>query len=188
MPEIKEFPKKRIAFLTSVGPFSQSIPGGLARLFAWAEANHVLPQGAALAVFPDDPGEVAAENLRTELGFPVGPEFQGSGEVLVKEVGPFEVATMVYHRPEEIERAYSQVFEWLHQQGYHDAGAPMETYLGMGADFAAEIAVPIVRAEPPPAARKSAPKRPAAKRSRSAKKAPAKKSPKKAAKKARAKK
>jgi DNA gyrase inhibitor GyrI len=164
MPEIKYFPKLRVAFLTSVGPFGLAIPAGLDKLFAWVAANHVQPAGAPLSLFPDDPSEVPAEKLRNEICIPVEPEVMGSGEVQIKEVGGFEAATTVYHSREEIDRAYGELYGWLHQQGYRDAGAPLETYLGTGEQFSAEIAIPIARAEAQRPAGKAAAKKSARKR------------------------
>jgi DNA gyrase inhibitor GyrI len=171
MPEIKQFPKLRIAFLTSVGMFGQAIPAGLQKLFAWVAANKVQPVGPSLALFPDDPGEVPADKLRSEIGIPVGPEVRGSGEVQIKEIGGFEAATTVYHAREEIDRAYGELYGWLHEQGYRDAGAPLETYLSTGEEFSAEIAIPIARIEAESAPEKASAKKPVRKR------APARKKP-----------
>jgi DNA gyrase inhibitor GyrI len=176
MPEIKQFPKLRIAFLTSVGPFGQAIPAGLQKLFAWVAANKVQPIGPSLALFPDDPGEVPAEKLRSEIGIPVGPEVEGSGEVQTKEIGGFEAATTVYHARQEIDRAYGELYGWLHQQGYRDAGTPLETYLSTGEEFSAEIVIPIVKVEAESAPMKAAPNRPVRKRASARKKTARKKS------------
>jgi DNA gyrase inhibitor GyrI len=176
MPEIKYFPKMRVAFLTSVGPFDQAIPGGLERLMAWVAANQVQPAGAPLSLFPDDPSEVPAEKLRSEICIPVGPQVMGSGEVQTKEVGGFEAARTVYHARQEIDRAYGELYEWLHQQGYRDAGAPLETYLGTGEEFSAEIVIPIAKVEAESAPKKATANRPARKRAPAPKKTARKKS------------
>lgn len=175
MPEIKQVPRMRIAFLTTVGPFGQAIPEGLQKLFAWVAANNVQPAGPSLALFPDDPDTVPAEKLRSEIGILVGPEVSGSGEVQIKEIGGFEAATNVYHAREDIERAYGELYGWLHQQGYRDAGAPLETYPSTGQDFTAEIAIPIVKADMERAPETAAEKKPARKRATARKKVAAKK-------------
>jgi DNA gyrase inhibitor GyrI len=175
MPEIRYFPKLRVAFLTMVGPFDQAIPGGLEKLFAWVRANQVQTMGAPLSLFPDDPAEVPAEELRSEICIPVGPEVQGSGEVQTKEVGGFDVATMVYHARQDIDRAYGELYGWLHQEGYSDAGAPMEMYLSTGEEFSAEIAIPVAKVQAPRASKKAAVKKPARKRAPASKKAARKK-------------
>lgn len=175
MPEIRYFPKLHVAFLTSVGPFGQAIPSGLEKLFAWVAANGVQPVGAPLALFPDDPGEVPAEKLRSEVCIPVGPDVHGSGDVETKEIGGFEAATMVYHAREDIDRAYGEVYGWLHQQGYRDAGAPLETYFSTGKNFTAEIAIPIAKLEAQAAPEKAPTQKPARKRVAARKKAAPKK-------------
>jgi DNA gyrase inhibitor GyrI len=175
MPEIKYLPKLRVAFLTSVGPFDQAVPRGLENLFAWVAANQVQPVGAPLSLFPDDPSEVPAEKLRSEVCIPVGPEVQASGEVQTKEIGGFEAATTVYHSRQDLDRAYGELYGWLHQQGYRDAGAPLETYLSTGEEFSAEISIPIAKVEPQSTVKKAAAKKTARKRTPARKKAAAKK-------------
>lgn len=179
MPEIKNFPRTRVAYLTSVGPFGQSIRAGMERLMAWVGTNQVQPMGAPLGMFPDDPSKVPPEMLRSEIGIPVGPDVMGSGEVQIKEVGGFEAATNVYHNPHEIESVYNELYAWLQQQGYRDAGDPLEVYIGQGDQFAAEVFVPIAKVEAPsapmPAAKKAVSKKAASKKAATKKRAATKK-------------
>ncbi len=159
MPEVKQFPKMRVAFVSEVGPFGEAVGRGFKRLFAWLGANNVQPQGASLGIFYDDPAKVAPENLHSEECVPVAPEVQGSGEVDVKEIGGFEVATIIYQGEQNMERAYNEVYDWLHAQGYRDTGAPIETYLSQfGEELRAEVAVPIGKIELLPAPKKAAAK------------------------------
>lgn len=168
MPEVKHFPKMRVAYVSEVGPYGKATRRGFERLFAWLGTNNVQPLGASLAIFYDDPAKVAPEKLRSEACVPVAPEVQSSGEVQTKEIGDVDVATIIYQGEQNITRAYNEVYDWLYAHGYRDAGAPMETYLSaLGEELRAEIAVPVVKAPPPPA------KKAAAKRV--AKKKPAKK-------------
>ncbi len=160
MPEIKHFPKMRVAYVSQVGPFREAVKRGFDQLFAWVAANNVQPLGASLGIFYDDPAKVPIDQVRSEMCVPVASEVQGSGEVQVKEIGDVDVAAIVYQGEQSIDRAYNEVYDWLRAQGYRDAGAPMETYLSMpGEELRAEIAVPIVRME-----LLSAPKKRAAKK------------------------
>jgi DNA gyrase inhibitor GyrI len=148
VPTIKQFPKMRIAFVSEMGPWGQAVKRGFERLFAWLHANNIQPVGPSLAIFYDDPAKVASENLRSEECVPVALDVQGSDEVRTKEIGDMQVATIIYQGEQNIERAYNEVYDWLHAQGYRDLGAPMETYLSqLGEELRAEIAVPIQKVE-----------------------------------------
>ena len=179
MPEIKHFPKMRVAYVENAGPYGEASQRGFAKLFEWLNANNVQPVGASIGVFYDDPAKVAPENLRSESCAPVAAGVVGSGEVKTKDIGDVEVATIIYQGEQNIGRAYNEVYDWMRVQGYRESGAPMETYLSKpGEELRAEIAVPIEKV--PPAPKKRAAKKPAKK--------PAKKVAKKAKKKKPAKK
>ncbi len=152
MPELKLFPKMHVASLTVIGPFEQAIPRGMDQIFAWCRANQVEPLGAPMAFYPDDPEIVPQQKLRTEICVPVAPTTQASGDVQVKEIGGYTVAVSGYRGAQEIEPAYGELYAWLHAQGYHDAGVPMETYLSQpAAELQAEIAIPVVKLTVPSA-------------------------------------
>ncbi len=156
MPEIKEFPKMHVACLTTTGPFKEAIPRGFDKLFAWLRENNVEPLGTSLAIFLDDPAAVPPEKLRTQVCVSVAPQVQESGEVETKEVGGAPVAALVYQGAQNIDSAYDALYGWLHAQGYHDAGAPMEVYLSqLGEELRAEINVPIVKRQAPRKAKSS---------------------------------
>lgn len=176
MPEIKHFPKMRVAYVSNVGPYGEAVKRGFDKLFAWLGANNLKPLGASIGIFYDDPGKVAPGSLRSESCVPVAPDVQGSGEVGTKEIGAVDVATIIYQGEQNIERAYNAVYDWLRARGYRDAGAPMETYLSnLGEELRAEIAVPIVKMELLPAPKKVAAKKPAKKPARKAARKPVKK-------------
>jgi len=178
MPEIKHFPKLRVAYVAEVGPMGEAVKRGFERLFAWVGANHVQPQGASIGIFYDDPAKVPVEKLRSELCVPVAPEVQGSGDIKVKEIGDVQVATIIYQGDQNIMPAYNEVYDWLHALGYRDSGAPMETYLSRpGEELRAQVAVPIVKMELLPAPKKRAVKKPAKKAAKKVAKKPAKKKP-----------
>ncbi len=150
MPEIKEFPKMRVACLTTTGPFNESIPRGFDKLFEWLSENNVNTLGTSLAIYLDDPAAVLPEKLRTQVCVSVAPQVRGSGEVETKEIGGMQVAALVYQGTQNMDPAYGELYGWLHAQGYHDAGAPMEVYLSkLGEELRAEINVPIVKMESP---------------------------------------
>lgn len=182
MPEIKRIPKMHVASTANTGPYGQAVQQGFGKIFAWLGANNLHPAGASIGIFYDDPGHVAPEKLRSETCVVVPAGIMGSGDIIIKEIGGFEAATTEYRGEANMMQAYDQVYAWLTAQGYHDAGAPMETYLSQpGEELRAEIAVPIVKAKPAPAAKKKP-----ARAKKAAKKKPAKRVAKKRATKKRA--
>ena len=175
MPEIKQFPKMRVAYVTMIGPYGESTERGFGKLFTWLSANRIEPLGASIGIFYDDPSKVAPENRRCDLCAPVALEVQGSGEVSVKEIGDMRVATLIYQGDQNIGPAYNEVYDWLRAQGYRDSGAPMETYLSKpGEELRAEITVPIEKLELLPAPKKPAVKKPVRKLAKRTPKKPAK--------------
>lgn len=194
MPEIKHFPKRRVAYVSVTGPWPDSIQQGFGRLFAWLGTNQIQPMGPSLGIFYDDPAKVASDKLRSDLCVPVADNVQSSGDVRIKNVGGFEAATIFYQGDANIMRAYNQVYDWLHAQGYRDSGAPIEVYLNQpGEEIRAEIVVPVVKFEQAPAVPqpvvvkrtvKKATKKSAKKPAKKAAKKPIKKAAKKPTKKA----
>ena len=148
MPEMKFFPETHVAYVSEVGPYDEAVHRGFKRLFDWFAENHIHPIGPSLAIFYDDPAKVAAKNRRCDLCAPVGPHVTGSGDIQTKEIGGWQVATIVYQGEKNVRRAYNEVYDWLHEQGYHEADAPIEKYLSaLGEELRAEIAVPIIKQE-----------------------------------------
>ena len=148
MPQIKHFPKTRVAYVSEMGAMGEAVKHGFDQLFAWVGAQNVQPRGPSIGIFYDDPAKVPAEKQRSELCVPVGDNVQPSGAVQIKDIGDVQVATIVYQGADNIMTAYNELYDWLHAQGYRDVGAPMETYLSMpGEELRAEVAVPIAKME-----------------------------------------
>jgi DNA gyrase inhibitor GyrI len=173
MPSIKRIPKMRVAYVSNIGPYGQAVQQGFGKLFAWLGSKNLHPAGASMGIFYDDPGKVASEKLRSETCVVVSPDVLGSGEVAIKEIGGFEAAINEYRGEANMMAAYDEVYAWLAAQGYHDEGAPIETYFSKpGEELYAEIVVPIVKNAPAKkrvsraAKRKPAKKRPAKKASK----------------------
>ncbi len=149
MPEIKNFPATRVACVTEKGPFDEAMPRGFARLFAWLRENGIQPAGKSMAVYYDDPAKVAPADRRCDTCVPVAEHVQGSGAVSIKSIGGSEVASLIYKGAGDRDQAYHDLYDWLHAGGYHESGAPIETYLSqLGEEMRAEIAVPISKVQP----------------------------------------
>ncbi|HEX7593813.1 MAG TPA: GyrI-like domain-containing protein [Anaerolineae bacterium] len=146
MPEIKQFPKTRVAYLEIVGPYGTATVQGFDDLFKWLDASGVQPMGAPIGIYYDDPAKTAPEKMRADMCVPVALNVQGTGKVKVKDIGGIEVATILYQGEPNIQPAYDQVYQWLRAQGYHESGAPIETYFSHPPEeMRGEVAVPIVK-------------------------------------------
>ncbi len=144
MPERKSFPNIRVACVTERGPFDEAMPRGFSRLFAWLKAGAIQPAGRSMAIFYDDPAKVPPESQRCDTCVPVDANVQGSGDVSIRTIGGFEVATLMYKGRSDRDLAYHDLYDWLHSEGYHEIGPPIETYLSqLGEEMRAEIGVPI---------------------------------------------
>jgi DNA gyrase inhibitor GyrI len=146
MPEIKEFPAIHVAYVAEKGAPDLVIQQGFERLFNWLRERGVNPTGSSMAIFYDDPTKVRPDDQRVDTCAPVAPAIEGSDVVRIKTIGGSQVATIVYQGRQNREQAYADVYQWLKAEGYHDSGAPIETYLSqLGQELRAEIAVPVER-------------------------------------------
>ncbi len=149
MPERKNFPAIRVACVTERGPFDDAMPRGFARLFGWLRERDIQPAGRSMAIFHDDPAKVPPEAQRCDACVSIDVNIEGSDVVTAKTIGGFEVAALVYKGRGDRDQAYHDLYDWLHSEGYHESGSPIETYLSqLGEEMRAEIAVPIETVSP----------------------------------------
>lgn len=159
MPERKNFPTIRVLCVTETGPFDEAMPRGFARLFTWLKEREIQPAGRSMAIFHDDPAKVPPEAQRCDACVPVDASVEGSGDVSTKTIGGSEVAALVYRGWGDRDQAYHDLYDWLHSEGCHESGPPIETYLSeLGEEMRAEVAVPIESISP--GGRKTTTKRP----------------------------
>jgi DNA gyrase inhibitor GyrI len=144
MPERKNFPAIHVACVSERGPFDEAMPRGFSRLFTWLRERGIQPAGRSMAIFHDDPAKVPPEAQRCDSCVPVDAHVEGSGDVSTKTIGGFEAAALVYKGRGDRDQAYHDLYDWLHSEGYHESGPPIETYLSqLGEEMRAEIDVPI---------------------------------------------
>ncbi len=144
MPEHKNFPSMHVACVSERGPFDEAMPRGFARLFTWLKERGIQPAGRSMAIFYDDPAQVPPQAQRCDTCVPVDANVEGSGDVNTKTIGGFKVASLVYKGRDDRDQAYHDLYDWLHSEGYHESGSPIETYLSqLGEEMRAEISVPV---------------------------------------------
>lgn len=143
-----------VAFIACQGPYS-GFPQALGRLMAWTSQRGLAPAGPPSAVYYNSPMEVATEELRWEVRWPVAagatPEEPNAEGLGVKPVEAAEVATTMHKGPfDEIGATYGLLMAWVAQNGYQVAGPPEEVYLSdlatvAPSDLLTEVRLPIAR-------------------------------------------
>ena len=84
------------------------------------------PVGAPFAAYYNED----MEDLDMEIGFPVGRELPGRGEIQAGEIPGGRVATCLHTGPYgDIGPAYEALVEWMEEKGHEPAGPAYEFYL-----------------------------------------------------------
>lgn len=132
--------------LTARGPYWK-LSGPFKRLRARMGDLGLRPTGPAFGIFYDDPDEVAAEETRFSLCYPIPKTMEGEAqERLARETTALEretddevslrrfprerTAVLEYRGPAaDSPAAYAHLAAWVRQQGLEPAGPPREVYL-----------------------------------------------------------
>jgi effector-binding domain-containing protein len=134
------------------GPYDQ-IPQAFSTLYGWLEAEGHTPRGMPVAVYLDDPAEVAPSDALWELWAPIedgaaayGPDERG---LAIRGIPAMTIASTIHKGPyDQVAPAYQRLTRWMAEQGLHPCGPPMEAYLNdPGAaspdEFLTEIMMPV---------------------------------------------
>ncbi|MBB4017820.1 AraC family transcriptional regulator [Chelatococcus caeni] len=116
----------RLAAIRHVGPYME-IGRAFDRLMPWAAARGLLGPGAVtVGVYYDDPGSVAAKDLRSDAGITVGPEVEDDATVHIVPIAAGTHAVLRHRGPyAELERAYDWLYRaWLPASGHEPADRP----------------------------------------------------------------
>lgn len=139
--------KMHIAYLEHVGPYDQM--GDLFYQLGEYAASKQLA-GDVVGIYYDDPEQVPAASLRSEIGIVVPEGFQPDSGYKVKELPAQKVVYAILKGPyAEVAKEYPYIFEWMEEKGYKLCGAPLrEIYLEAGPDIppeqlVTEVQIPI---------------------------------------------
>ena len=117
---VKELPERFVACVQHVGPYPE-IGKAIEKIFQWAGPKGLiqLPKTQALAVYHDDPHEVAPERLRSDACLTVPEETQVDGDVRTMRIpgGRFAVAHVEIDASEYGEAWDKLVGEWMPANG-----------------------------------------------------------------------
>lgn len=145
MPELKYFPKTRVAYIPTVGSRTECVEHGFALLDAWLRLNEVQVIGKRIIIFYDNL-MTCATRLRTEECVIVESAIEETSEIRTKYIGDGQVASIPFRGEQNLERAYDELYTWLRGEGFSDLGISIElTIKGAGKELEAELIVPVYR-------------------------------------------
>lgn len=132
--EVRELPEHHVACIRHIGPYNQ-IGQAIEKILAWAGPKGLIqfPETQLMAVYHDNPEEVAVSELRSDACLTVPKGTEGDGDVKTMEIpgGPFAVAHVEIDVTEFGDAWDKLVGEWMPQQGVEPDAARMcyELYL-----------------------------------------------------------
>jgi len=127
--KLKKTKPMQVAVLSHVGPYSES--GKLYEEIAkWLRQKQLKITGPPLGWFYDNPEEVPAHKLKSEVGFPFKGEAKIEGKIKIKKIPAQEVLYTIHKGPySEVGPAYAALYRHAKEKGYSPLGCPIEIYL-----------------------------------------------------------
>lgn len=135
------------------GPFTQ-VQEVIGRLMQEMGLQNVIPAGALMGIYYNNPAQVKPEDLEWEMGFPVTSQALVQPPLQKKEWNFTQVAATLHKGSYETTgETVMKIFEWMEANGYVPAGPILERYLDMNPselkpeDLKTEIWVPVKKKE-----------------------------------------
>ena len=127
--KLKKTEPMQAATMSHIGPYSEA--GKLYKEIAgWLKQKQLKITGPPLGWFYDNPEEVPAHKLRSEVGFPFKGKATLEGNIKIKKI-PAQTVLYVMHKGpyREVGQAYRTLYQHAIEKGYTPLGHPMEIYL-----------------------------------------------------------
>jgi effector-binding domain-containing protein len=131
------------------GPFTQ-VEEVIGKLMQEAGLQNIIPAGALMGVYYNNPAEVKPEDLEWEMGFPVTAQALVQPPLERKEWNFALVATFLHKGSYETTgETVRKILDWMESNGYIQAGPILERYLDMNPsevkpeDLKTEIWIPV---------------------------------------------
>jgi len=145
---IENIPYCRLAYIRRTGKYGQENKATMEKLKEWAKANNLLNKDAVIYGIAQDNAETTApENCRFDACIVIPQDFIIDNNVEECEfIGGKYAVFKIAHTPEAIQKAYSEIFSKLSEEGLQFANKPIiERYtMEMIANNYCEICVPII--------------------------------------------
>jgi AraC family transcriptional regulator len=127
--KLKKTEPMQAAVISHVGPYSDAgkLYGEIAK---WLGQKRLTITGPPFGWFYDNPEEVEAHKLRSEVGFPFKGETMPERNIKIKKIPAQNVLSTMHKGPySEVGPAYTALFQHAKEKGYAPLGCPMEIYL-----------------------------------------------------------
>ena len=127
--KLKKTEPKQVATITHVGIYAE-VSKLYQEIINWLRQKRLKIIGPPFGWFYDNPQEVPAHKLRSEVGIPFEGEAKPEGNIKIKEIPAQEVLYTIHKGPyKEVGSAYAALFKHANEKGYIPRGCPMEIYL-----------------------------------------------------------
>lgn len=144
--EVESFPNYRIAYMRRVGQYGPANIEVMEKLKKWAKEKNLLESAILFAIPQDNPETTLPNNCKFDACIVIPNDYQVDDSVLEGELsGGKYLVYEVKHTADDIQKAYSDILQSLHQNGYKmDNKSIMEKYVGdMISNPYCEICVPV---------------------------------------------
>jgi len=136
--KIKTTPPMRIVYLEHKGSYSELEPV-FTKVMGYAMEKNLELVGPMAGIYYDDPAQVAASELRSEIGVQIKGEPELDPPFRIKEIPSQEVGYALLKGPyDQIALHYPEIISSLEEQGYKIVGPIIEIYLVSGPDISPE--------------------------------------------------
>jgi DNA gyrase inhibitor GyrI len=145
--KVETLPNYRIAYLRQVGPYGSANIEVMEKLKQWAKEKDLLKTSIILAIPQDNPETTLPENCRFDACIVISKDYQLDDSIYESELsGGKYLIYEVKHTAEDIQKAYTEIFPDLQNNGYQIENKPiMERYtVDMINNHYCEICVPVI--------------------------------------------
>ncbi|SHM46383.1 AraC family transcriptional regulator [Gracilibacillus kekensis] len=146
--KVEVIPNFRIAYMQRVGQYGPDNIKVMENLKQWAKEKNLLESAILFCISHDKPETTLPENCRFDACIVISDDYQVDDSVLERRLSGGKYLTCeVKHTAADIQKAYSDIFQSLQNNGYEMDEKPiMEKYTGDRTNNNyCEICVPVKR-------------------------------------------
>lgn len=146
--KLKKTEQMQVAVISHVGPYSEA-GRHYGEIAKWLREKQLAITGPPLGWFYDNPEEVPAQKLRSDVGFPFKGEAKPEDKIKIKKIPAQDVLYTIHKGPyREVGPSYTTLYQYAKEKGYIPIGCPIEIYLNDPAkvresELLTEIQLPI---------------------------------------------
>ena len=144
--KVETFPNYRIAYMRRVGRYGLANIEVMEKLKKWAKEKNLLESAILFAIPQDNPETTLPDHCRFDACIVIPNDYQVDNSVFEGELsGGKYLIYEIKHTADDIQKAYSDIFQSLQKNGYKMENKPiMEKYIGdMISNPNCEICIPV---------------------------------------------